>query len=148
MQELLSVNATDDDLTEDNNRVKYYFLQPVKGFSIHPTNGIVTVNKSELIRPLAKEVELAVVAEDSGKPSTSSVSSVIVRVNTMKSNLPGKEYELKVKENTRRGATLMRLSDVDSVDDNILDGDENGVFEVIRGKLILAKTLDRETKDR
>ncbi|KOC69013.1 Protein dachsous [Habropoda laboriosa] len=148
LQEILTVNATDDDLTEDNSRVRYYLLKATKGFSVHPATGVLTVNRTAIPRPLPKEVELAIVAEDYGKPPASSVCSVVVRLSSLKSTLPGKEYKITVKENALKGTTLMRLSDVDLLDGTIVAGDDSGTFEVSRGRLILSKTLDRETKDR
>ncbi|XP_076296271.1 dachsous cadherin-related 1 [Lasioglossum baleicum] len=148
LQEVLTVNATDDDLTEDNSRIRYYLLKPTKGFSVHPVTGVLTVNRTAIPRPLPKEVELAVVAEDYGKPPASSVCSVVVRLSSLKSTLPGKEYKITVRENSSRGTTLMRLSDVGLLDGSIIAGDDSRTFEVSRGKLILSKVLDRETKDR
>ncbi|XP_017885796.1 protein dachsous-like [Ceratina calcarata] len=148
LQEILTVNATDDDLTEDNSRVRYYLLKATKGFSVHPVTGVLTVNRTAIPRPLPKEVELAIVAEDYGKPPASSVCSVVVRLSSLKSAQPGKEYKIVVKENALKGTTLMRLSDVDLLNGAIVAGDDSGTFEVSRGKLILSKMLDRETKDR
>ncbi|XP_015176207.1 PREDICTED: protein dachsous [Polistes dominula] len=147
LQEILTVNATDDDFTEDNSRIRYYLLQPVKGFTVHPSTGVLTVNRTAIPRPLPKEVELTIVAEDHGKPSASATCSVVVRLSSLKNTLPGREYKINAKENSSRGKTLMRLSDVDLLDGAIVAGDETGVFEVSRGRLILAKSLDRETKD-
>lgn len=148
LQEILTVNATDDDLTEDNSRVRYYLQKATKGFSVHPVTGVLTVNRTAIPRPLPKEVELAIVAEDYGKPPASSVCSVVVRLSSLKSTLPEKEYKITVKEDASKGTTLMRLSDVDLLDGAIVAGDDSGTFEVSRGKLMLSKTLDRETKDR
>nr|XP_033326579.1 protein dachsous [Megalopta genalis] len=148
LQEILTVNATDDDFTEDNSRIRYYLLKASKGFSVHPVTGVLTVNRTAIPRPLPNEVELAVVAEDYGKPPASSVCSVVVRLSGLKSILPGKKHKITAKENSTRGTTLMRLSDVDLLDGSIVAGDDSGTFEVSRGKLILSKVLDRETKDR
>ncbi|XP_046738187.1 protein dachsous [Diprion similis] len=149
MQEVLAVNATDKDLSEKNSRIRYSLVSPVKGFSVHPETGMVLVNRTALPRPLLKDVELAVSAQDSGQPSRSSVCTVVVRLSTLKSTQPGKEFRINVTENAERGTALMRLSDIDLIDGNsVLSGDENGLFEVSRGKLILVKKLDRETKDR
>lgn len=106
------------------------------------------MNRTALPRPLSKDVELAISAEDSGKPPRSTVCMVIVRLSTLKSSQPGKEFRINIKENAERGSTLLRLSDIDLIDGNVISGDENGFFEVSRGKLILAKNLDRETRDR
>lgn len=115
---------------------------------MHPVTGVLTVNRTAIPRPLPKEVELAIVAEDYGKPPASSICSVVVRLSSLKSTLPGKEYKITVKENTLKGTTLMRLSDVDLLDGAIVAGDDSGTFEISRGKLILSKPFDREAKDK
>jgi len=142
------VNATDDDLSEENSRVRYYLLRPMKGFSVHPMTGVLTVNRTAIPRPIPKEMDLAIVAEDYGKPPQSSMCSVIVRFSSLKNALPGREYNITVKENSPKGMTLMRLSDVDMLDGAIVAGDGSGTFEISRGRLILSRALDREMKDR
>lgn len=142
------MNATDDDLSEENSRVRYYLMRPVKGFSVHPATGVLTVNRTAIPRPLPKEMDLAIVAEDYGKPPASSVCSVVVRLSNLKSVLHGREYKITVKESSPKGTTLMRLSDVDLLDGAIVAGDDSGAFEISRGKLILSKALDREKKDK
>ncbi|XP_072754595.1 protein dachsous isoform X1 [Anoplolepis gracilipes] len=148
LQEILTVNATDDDLTEENSRIRYYLLRSVKGFSVHPVTGVLTVNRTAIARPIPKEMDLAIVAEDYGKPPASSICSVVVRLSSLKNALPGREYKITVKENSSKGTTLMKLSEVDLLDGVIVAGDDSGAFEISRGRLILSKTLDRETKDR
>ncbi|XP_066594153.1 protein dachsous [Prorops nasuta] len=147
IQDILTVNATDDDLSENNSNVRYYLRKVVKGFSLHPSSGVLTVNRTALPRPLPKEVELAVVAEDYGKPALSAECTVVIRLSNLKSSQPGREYKLTVPEDSLKGSILMRLSDVDLLDGTIVAGDETGTFEVARGRLTLAKSLDRETKD-
>lgn len=142
------MNATDDDLSEENSRVRYYLLRPVKGFTIHQVTGVLTANRTAIPRPLPKDLDLVIVAEDDGKPPASSVCSVVVRLSSFKSALPEREHKITVKENTPRGTTLMRLSEVDLLDSAIVAGDDSGMFEISRGKLLLSKTLDREAKDR
>lgn len=148
IRELLAVNATDDDLTETNNVVTYQLLRPTKGFMVNSITGTVTVNRTALVKPLPKEIELIVVAKDSGVPSLTSTCSVIVRLSHLKNAAPGREFKISINENTRRGNTLTKLSDLGLLDGGIIAEDEIGVFEVSRGRLILAKKLDRETKDR
>lgn len=147
-QEILTVNATDDDLSEENSRVRYYLLRPVKGFSVDPVTGILTVNRTAIPRPIPKEMDLAIVAEDHGKPTASSVCSVVVRLSSLKSTLPGREYKIMVKENWPKGTTLMKLSDVDLLGGGIVAGDDSGTFEISRDRLVLSRTLDREIRDR
>lgn len=148
MQEILSVNATDNDLTEDNSRIRYRLMHLKKGFTVHPTTGGITVNRTAIPKPLPKEVELIVVAEDSGKPTLMTVCSVVVRLGSLKRALPGRDYKLTIKENASRGTALMTLAEVDLLDGDIIAGDENGIFELLRGTLVLAKNLDRERKER
>ncbi|XP_070151025.1 protein dachsous isoform X3 [Polyergus mexicanus] len=148
LQEILTVNATDDDLSEENSRIRYYLLRSVKGFSVHPVTGVLTVNRTAISRPIPKEMDLAIVAEDYGKPPASSICSVVVRLSSLKNALPGREYKITVKESSSKGTTLMKLSDVDLLDGIIVAGDDSGAFEISRGRLILSRTLDRETKDR
>ena len=120
----------------------------MKGFVVHSIDGILRVNRSALSLPLPKEIELVIIAEDSGKPSLSAMCSVVVRMNGLKTNLPGRDHKISINENASRGTTLMKLSDIDLLDGTIIFGDEEGVFEVLRGKLIIAKQLDREVKER
>ncbi|XP_032666091.1 protein dachsous isoform X2 [Odontomachus brunneus] len=148
LQEILTVNATDDDISEENSRIRYYLLRPTKGFSVHPVTGVLTVNRTAIPRPLPKELDLVIVAEDYGKPPASSVCSVVVRLSSLKSALPGREHKITMKESLPKGTTLMRLSEVDLLDGAIVAGDDSDVFEISRGRLILSKALDRETKDR
>ena len=148
VQEVLIVNATDNDLTKENNAIHYHILSPIKGFTLHSESGILIVNRTALSNPLPKEIELAIMAEDTGKPSLSAVCLVVVRLNALKSNLPGREYKVFIRENATEGTILMKLADVDLLDGIIVAGDESGFFEISRGELILAKTLDREIKDR
>lgn len=148
LQEILTVNATDDDLSEENSRVRYYLLRPVKGFSVDPVTGVLTVNRTAIPRPIPKEMDLVIVAEDHGKPPASSMCSVVVRLSSLKSALPGREYKITVKESLPKGMTLMRLSDVDLLDGAIVAGDDSGTFEISKDQLILSRTLDRETRDR
>ncbi|KAL0101976.1 hypothetical protein PUN28_018495 [Cardiocondyla obscurior] len=147
-QEILTVNATDDDLSEENSRVRYYLLRPVKGFSVDPVTGVLTVNRTAIPRPIPKEMDLAIVAEDHGKPAASSVCSVVVRLSSLKSTLPGREFRITLKENLLKGATLLKLSEVDLTGVDIVAGDDSGTFEIYRDQLILSKPVDREMRDR
>jgi len=110
--------------------------------------GVLTVNHTAIPRPIPKEMDLVIVAEDHGKPPASSVCSVVVRFSSLKNALPGREYNFMVKESLPKGTTLMKLSDMDLLDGAIVAGDDSGTFEISRDRLILSKTLDRETRDR
>ncbi|XP_063989981.1 protein dachsous [Diachasmimorpha longicaudata] len=147
LEEIAIVNATDDDFLEVNRMIRYYLPHPVEGFSVHPDTGVVTANKSALSRPLPKDIELTVVAKDSGKPPLSSNCSVIIRLSGLRSSSSNKEFQLNISENATRGTTILKLTDVGLLDGVIVSGDD-GTFEVSRGDLILIKNLDRETKDK
>lgn len=141
------VNATDDDLLEENNIVHYHLQAPIKGFTINPVNGIVTANRSALARPLPKEIELVVVARDSGKPPLSSTCSIIVRLGGLRSAASNKELKINVNENVTRGTTILKLADLGLLDGAILSQDDSA-FEVLRGRLMVVRKLDREIKDK
>ncbi|XP_043275880.1 protein dachsous [Venturia canescens] len=148
IRELLAVKAVDDDLTETNNVVTYQLLRLTKGFTVNSLTGIITVNRTALVKPLPEEIELIVVAKDSGVPSLTSTCSVVVRLNHLKNAATGREFKININENMRHGNTVTKLSDLGLRDGGIIAEDENGVFEISRGRLILAKKLDRESKDR
>ncbi|XP_011309154.1 protein dachsous [Fopius arisanus] len=147
IQEIVVVNATDDDFLEINKMIHYYLLRPVEGFSVHPDTGAVTANKSALSRPLPKEIHLTIVAKDSGKPSLSSNCSVILRLSGLRSSSSNKEFQLNIPENATRGTDILKMTDIGLLDGVIVSGDD-GTFEVSRGDLTLIKNLDRETKDK
>ncbi|XP_036146923.1 protein dachsous [Monomorium pharaonis] len=148
-QEILMVNATDDDLSEENSRVRYYLLRPVKGFSVDPVTGVLTVNHTAILRPIPREMDLVIVAEDHGEPAASSVCTVVVRLSSLENALPGREHKIAVKENLPKGTMLMKLSDVDLLDGAIVASDDtSGTFEIFADQLILSKMLDRETRDK
>lgn len=147
-QEILTVNATDDDLSEENSRVRYYLLRPVKGFSVDPVTGVLTVNHTAILRPIPREMDLAIVAEDHGESPASSICTVVVRLSSLESALPGREHKIMVKESLPKGTALMKLSDVDLLDGAIVAGDDSGTFEIFIDQLILSRMLDRETRDK
>jgi hypothetical protein len=144
----LILNATDDDLTEENSMVHYRFLQPVNGFKIHSNTGILLINETALSKPVPKEIELVIIAEDSGKPSLSTMCSVMIHFNKLKTNLVEREYKISVKENVSKGTNLLKVTDIDMPDNTKIIDDECGCFEIYKGKLIVIKELDREKKER
>ncbi|CAD6220367.1 GSCOCG00005022001-RA-CDS [Cotesia congregata] len=148
VRELLAVNATDEDLLEANNVVHYHLLSPVKGFSINSETGVITANRTALSRPVPKEIELIVVAQDSGKPALSSTCSVIIRLSGLRNSSSNREFKISVSENATRGTSLLKLADLGLLDGSIVSQEGTDVFEISRGRLIISKNLDRETKDR
>ncbi|XP_008547987.1 protein dachsous isoform X1 [Microplitis demolitor] len=148
VRELLTVNATDDDLLQENNVVHYHLLNPVKGFSINSETGVITANRTALLRPLPKEIELIIVARDSGKPALSSTCTVIVRLSGLRNASSNREFKINVNENAARGTSLLKLADLGLLDGTIVSQEGSDVFETSRGRLIISKNLDREFKDR
>ncbi|XP_034945653.1 protein dachsous [Chelonus insularis] len=146
--DIITVSATDDDLQEENKLIRYYLLRPIKGFSINSDTGVVTVNRTALQRPLPKEIELVVVAEDSGKPPLSSTSLVIVKLNSLKNLSNNREFKVQIDENVIRGTSILKLSDLEMSNALILSQEDDNCFEVSNGNLIVVRNLDRELKDR
>lgn len=79
--DLLTVNATDAD-TETNARIRYSIASPVDGFTIGEMSGVLYVNTSRIARPLIKDIQLTVMASDSGSPALSSIAAVRVHVSS------------------------------------------------------------------
>lgn len=72
--EIGSVNAKDVD-SGDNGRISYSILQPVKGYYIEASSGAIFVNYSALSNS-EKDIQLAIVATDHGKPNKTSMASL------------------------------------------------------------------------
>lgn len=75
--EIGSVSAKDRD-SGDNSRVTYSLLRSTEGYYVDGNTGAVYVNYSAL-PPSQKDVELAIVATDHGRPNRSAVAAM--RVN-------------------------------------------------------------------
>lgn len=75
------VNATDADSIE-NARIKYTFLKPVPGFWVDSISGAVFFNHSYIHAGINHEVQLIVVATDSGKPPLTALAPVRIQVNS------------------------------------------------------------------
>lgn len=70
------VKATDKDSGENSN-ISYQFLQSKDGYYIDAVSGVLFVNYSSLPNN-HRDMQLAVVATDHGKPSKSAITSVRV----------------------------------------------------------------------
>lgn len=79
--DLLTVNATDAD-TEPNAKIRYSIANPIDGFTIGESSGVLYVNTSRLARPLTKDIQVSVTASDSGNPSLSATVTVRVHVSS------------------------------------------------------------------
>lgn len=79
MIEVLKVNATDSD-SEKNAQQRYSLIKPVSGFYIGETTGIITANASQVNKLSTNDVQLTVVAADSGIPVLKSTTAVRIKV--------------------------------------------------------------------
>ncbi|KAK0094347.1 hypothetical protein PV326_011173 [Microctonus aethiopoides] len=148
VREIAVVNATDNDLLEENNIVHYHLLRPIKGFTVNSVTGIVTANRTALTRPLPTEIELVIVAKDTGKPSLFTTCTLIVRLSGLRSSSANREYKINVNENATRGTSLLNLADLGLLNGAIVSQEDTNTFDVSRGQLIISKNLDREIKDK
>lgn len=145
---MLVLNATDGDLTQENSEIHYRISRPMEGFTIHAIYGILSVNRTALLKPVPKEIQLTVIAEDSGIPPLNTVCCIVFRLAVSTCLSPEIEYRLLIKENSLKGTSLMELIEVGLLDGIIMYEPGNKIFEVSGGKIILVEKLDRETKDR
>lgn len=158
--EILTVNATDAD-SEQNALIRYSLKNPPMGFSIGEETGILYANLSKIQKPLKTDIQLTVIATDSGIPPLSSTATVRIHINSkshIKPHYLQHQYRTTINENTPRGTIVTKLLSVDSVAElselsgiffEIITGDDEGVFEVTypESYLILTKALDREKND-
>lgn len=131
------------------------------GFTIGEESGILYANLSKIQKPLKNDIQLTVIASDSGIPSLTSTATVRIHINSkshIKPHYLQHQYRTTINENTPRGTIVTKLLSVDSVQElselngiffEIITGDDEGVFEVTYpdSNLILTKTLDREKND-
>ncbi|XP_014214892.1 protein dachsous-like, partial [Copidosoma floridanum] len=148
LKEIACITAFDHDLSDENNGLTYYLAHLTRGFTMNPISGRLFMNCTELLRPLPKEIVLEIVAKDSGKPSLNATCLIIIRLTEPGHNMLDKQHSLAIKENATVGTVLMALSDIDLVNAVITATDGIGVFEISEERIILVKSLDRETKER
>lgn len=154
------MNATDAD-SEANAAIKYSIKNALAGFSIGEETGILYANMSRIQKPLKSEIQLIVVAKDSGSPALSSTATVRIHINSkshIKPHYLQHQYRTTINENTPRGTLVTKLLSVDSAFEiselkgiyfEIISGDNEGVFEITypESYLILTRALDREKND-
>jgi hypothetical protein len=76
---VLNVNVSDAD-SGQNAEVRYSILTPVEGFTVDQTTGTLHGNRSGIPASLMRQdIQLVIVAKDSGQPALS--SSVAVRIH-------------------------------------------------------------------
>ncbi|XP_045495363.1 protein dachsous [Colias croceus] len=149
------VKAIDNDSGENSN-ISYTFLQPREGFYIDATSGVIFVNYSALPTN-RRDVQLAVVATDHGKPNKSAIASVRISSGASSEIKPfiGQDtYRITVNEDTKEGTSLLQIGGINDVlkkynlDFQIITGNEGDFFDITtEGALILVKRLDRESQD-
>lgn len=77
--EVLRVNSTDVD-SDKNAKQRYSIMKPVNGFYIGETTGIISANASQVAKLSTNDVQLSVVASDSGIPMLKSMAAVRIQV--------------------------------------------------------------------
>lgn len=156
----MTVNATDLD-SELNAVIKYSIKNSIQGFTIDEDSGILYANLSKIQKPYKTDIQLIVVATDSGVPPLSSTTTVRIHINSkshIKPHYLQHQYRTTINENTPRGTVVTKLLSVDSAAElselngiffEIITGDDEGLFEVTYPEsfLILTKPLDREKND-
>lgn len=152
------MNATDAD---SDALIRYSLKNPPHGFTIGEETGVLYANLSKIHKPLKSDIQLTVIASDSGMPPLSSTATVRIHINSkshIKPHYLQHQYRTTINENTPRGTIVTKLLSVDSVAElselngiffEIITGDDEGVFEVTypESYLILTKALDRERND-
>lgn len=159
--EILRVNATDLDI-DMNSKIKYFIKNPIAGFTIGESTGIIYANTSRIQKPLRNDIQLTILAKDSGMFQRSTTTTVRVHINTnshIKPQFFQNQYRFAINENAPKGTVVCKLLSAESsieyseifnsVYFEIISGDEEGMFEVSYpgSSLILVKTLDREKTD-
>ncbi|XP_045768746.1 protein dachsous [Maniola jurtina] len=155
VMEIGSVSAKDVD-SDDNGKISYHILQPSPGYYIHSNSGVLYVNYSALPAH-QRDVQLAVIATDHGKPNRSSIASVRISTGASSEIKPfiGQDtYRITVNEDTEKGTSLLQIGGINDVlkkynlDFHIISGNEGDVFDVTtEGALLLSNRLDREVQD-
>ncbi|XP_053612955.1 protein dachsous isoform X2 [Plodia interpunctella] len=153
--EIGSVHADDLD-SGDNGKISYSFLHSTKSYSIDAASGAIFVNYSALPEN-QRDVQLAIVATDHGKPNRSTVTSVRISAGATSEIKPfiGQDtYRITVNEDTEKGTSLLQIGGINDVlkkynlNFHIVSGNEGDSFDVnADGALILVNKIDRENQD-
>ncbi|CAK1540749.1 unnamed protein product [Leptosia nina] len=153
--EIGAVKAMDRDSGENSN-ISYYFLQPRDGYYIDAVTGVMYVNYSSLPSN-HRDIQLAVIATDHGKPNNSAMVSVRISSGASSEIKPfiGQDtYRITLNEDTEEGTSLLQIGGINDVlkkynlDFHIITGNEGNAFDITsEGTLILVKKLDREKQD-
>ncbi|KAJ6648788.1 Protein dachsous, partial [Pseudolycoriella hygida] len=156
--ELLTVNATDVD-TEENAQILYSIASPTAGFTVGESSGVLYVNTSRITRPLNNDIQVTIMASDSGTPSLSSIAVVRVHVNSngfTKPQFLQNQFRSSIREDVPLGTTVLKLTpdlidaDVDqNISFNIVSGNDDDIFDIVHpsNAIVILRELDRETTE-
>lgn len=152
---ILTVVATDADRPLVVTKPTYSITQPLASqfFTIDPTTGVVTL-KRQLDYETTTRYDFSVIATDQGRVAYTSTANVEVTVSNAPDLLPRfspSYYNISVPESTLLGTPIIRLNVVDSTTNlqfTITNGNQDVKFTMGADTIVLARKLDRETKDR
>ncbi|XP_068760232.1 protocadherin Fat 4-like [Montipora capricornis] len=148
------VFAEDKDAGQ-NGYVTYRILagNSVDSFNINPTSGAITV-KSKLDRETYAQYSLTVLAKDSGVPSLSSTTVVIVIIDDVNDNAPVFSKQIfhgNIREDASTGSRVLKVEATDADEGTngqvkfSLQGTDNGNFSIdSSGFIHTATQLDYE----
>ena len=139
--------AVDYDVTFENSLV-YYELNSAQGITIDQESGIISFNISSLENVISENVELVVVASDSGNPKLSTPCIIIMQFRSLETYPTYHHHEIFVKEDSNIGTKLFELEDAQFVTFSNITGRGSEFFAISGQHLVLAKTLDREKIER
>ena len=154
---IVVISATDADLGT-NAEVQYSIVNPnsFPNFRLDSKTGALLLTQ-RLDFEQVQSYEITVRADDGGFPVLSQTTRLIVNVTDVNDNAPrfaGTPYTTKVREDLPPGDTVFTLTatDRDSSSNaelffDIVDGNVDGAFNVDAGEIVVAKSLDRETRD-
>ncbi|XP_052462720.1 protocadherin Fat 1-like isoform X1 [Carassius gibelio] len=127
--DVTSVTATDAD-SEFNSEVRYTLMGGVGRFSIDQESGVITL-AAPLDRETQDEYRLVITAQDQGRPSRSTTTTLDISVTDINDNAPifsKQHYETKVSEHAEVGSSVIDIMATDK------DDGENAVvtFHIVK----------------
>uniref|UniRef100_A0A7M5XET6 Cadherin domain-containing protein n=2 Tax=Clytia hemisphaerica TaxID=252671 RepID=A0A7M5XET6_9CNID len=153
-QQLLTINATDADASEQNSRITYNILPQFSDrIRLNETTGVVTqIGSFENTEQTV--FHFTIIAKDSGTPSIRSETTLTIIVIQQNLNAPTFTktfYNKDILENSMIGLTVLKFeaSDKDKVGKPLIfaisSGDPDSHFRISPdGSLLINKNIDRE----
>ena len=156
---VVSIRATDNDMTYNNTKILYAIIDGNVGFAFHiePTTGDIRIS-AQLDREVLSAYNLTVVAGDCGFPSLNATTLVAVTIFDMNDNAPqfgNDTYHVDVKEGVPFNTKLVNVTAYDAdigensrVQYSIVAGNEDDIFDIDRdiGIIAVRLALDYETR--